>query len=560
MRRALLAIATWSTIECVSDLVSADDRVPASADAGRLQEEHTPPPAPESQPGVIAVPPIEEEVPAPPGAEKLHFVLHDIGLVGTHRYTAKELLAPFSQWRGQTVSLAQVYKVASAILQRYHRDGYSFVSVVVPPQKIANGIVYIRVIEGSVSNVVIEGIPESGIIRSLEARVTAMHPLHAPTLESEMLLLGDLPGIVVKGVVEPDKSGEPGSLVLRLIGQPKRVDASMSVDNYASRYTGPWEASQMASLNNVLGGYDRTTLSAISSSPYGAAHFYSLSHSEPIDIRTTATVTVTRSESAPGFTLAPEDITSETAGASVSMKHTLIRSRAENWSVTGTFDADDLESDILGTTLYRDRIRALRLNSTYDMIDRWQATDLVSFTTSQGLNGLGARQTGDPDLSRAEGRSDFTKLGLTASRLQPLPKDFAAYTLVEGQYAPSALLASEQYGFGGPFIGRGYDPSEIIGDRGIAASQELRYTGLPEWKKTQAQPFVFYDIGKTWDDYSGGVSTSAASAGFGTRAQGPGGIQATAWLAWPLTHTPEAPPSTSHPDGPRIGLSLGIQY
>jgi hemolysin activation/secretion protein len=557
MRLTLWTAAVWATIAWQA---AADVRVPAAADAGRLEQEHTPPPVPESQVGILAGPPVEEQVAAPPGADTIYFVLENIALEGTHRYKADELLPPRGEWRGKKVPLSLVYKIASSVLQRYHRDGYSFVSVVVPPQQITDGIVRIRVIEARVTHVVVEGIAEGDIIKPLEERIMALRPLHAPTLESEMLLLSDLPGVAVKGLIEPDQSGAPGELVLRLIGQHKIADASVTVDNYASRLTGPWEATPMAALNGLLGGYDRTALSAVSSSPYGAAHFYSLSHSEPIDIRTTATVTVTRSESAPGFTLAPEDITSETAGASVSVKHALIRSRAENWSLTGTLDANDLESDILGTKLYRDRIRALRLNSTYDAIDSWGGTDLLSVTAGQGLNVLGARQTGDADLSRSEGRSDFTKLDLTASRLQPLPMKFAAYTLIEGQYSTSALLASEQFGFGGPFIGRGYDPSEIIGDRGIAASQELRYNGLPEWMQTRAQPFVFYDIGTTWDDYSGGTSTSAASAGLGVRAQGPAGLQATAFLAWPLTRTPEAPPSTSHPDAPRIGVSMGYQY
>ncbi|MDE2101345.1 MAG: ShlB/FhaC/HecB family hemolysin secretion/activation protein [Patescibacteria group bacterium] len=539
----------------------ADNRLPSAADAGRLQQDRTPPPVPEAESGTAMTVPVEETVMAPAGAEKLFFVLKDIVIEGAHRYSAEELLAPYARWRGGEIPLSQVYDVASSILRHYHRDGYSFVSVIVPPQQIASGIVHIRVIEGYVSRVTVEGIAETPLVADLERRLMEMRPLHAPALEENLLLLGDLPGIIVKGIVEPDRqSGEEGALVLRLVGQTKSVDASVSVDNYASRYTGPWEVTPMLAANGMLRNYDRTMLSGLSSIPYREAHYYSLSHSEVIDLRDTATITVSRSASAPGFTLAPEDIVSRTTGISVSLRHALLRSRAENWSMTGTFEANNLESDILGTTLYRDRIRAFRLNSSYDTVDRWQGTDLFNLTLSQGLNGLHARQTGDPDLSRAKGRSDFTKLELTASRLQPLPAEFGAYTLVKGQYAPSALLASEEFGYGGPFIGRGYDPSEITGDRGIALSEELRYYGAPAALGIHSQPFAFYDIGKIWNEFAGGEAHSAASAGIGLHAEHEKGISATVFLAWPLTRTPAAPPSTSHPDAPRLGLFLSAQY
>lgn len=110
-------------------------------------------------------------------------------------------------------------------------------------------------------------------------------------------------------------------------------------------------------------------------------------------------------------------------------------------------------------------------------------------TASQGTNGLDASAPGSLNLSPAEGRSDFTKITGTASRLQELRQGFEAMVTATGQYTGSPILSSEELGYDG----WAYDPSEILGDDG-AASAELRYNGLSPWRRLSFQPFGFYDI------------------------------------------------------------------
>ncbi|MEJ0010453.1 MAG: ShlB/FhaC/HecB family hemolysin secretion/activation protein [Alphaproteobacteria bacterium] len=539
--------------------VLAAPPVPSSAEAGRLQQQQYQQPQAQSEPEAAGGG--TETIAAPEGADKITFTLKEIIIEGSQRYSSEELLAPYRDLPGKTVSVQQIYDVASSILRRYHRDGFSFVSVYLPPQQIAGGVVRIRVVEGHVTRVDAPSLPHDRIFRQFVAEVEAMHPLDARVLEEDMLLLNDLPGLTVTSVIEPDKEdGGEGALVLHLDASRKRLTAGAALNNYGSRYTGPWQVLPSAAINGLTGNYDQTGISALSNFPYREGHFATLTHSEPIDLRTSVAVSVSTSASAPAFTLTPEDVRSDTREYSLLLRHQLLRSRAESWAVNGEFDVHDLRSDLLGGQLYDDRLRIARLGTTYDLADRWQGSDLLNLTLSEGISGLGSSKDDTSKLSRAQGKSNFTSAQFTASRLQRVTDTLGLYALASGQYAFSPLLASEEFGYGGPVIGRAYDAYEISGDDGLTGTAELRYYGLPAWGDVQTQPFLFYDLGKVWNLDSNGVDVSGSSAGFGARFHLPHDVEASLDVAWPLTLRPSAPQWKNSPMAPRIGFGISYQY
>jgi hemolysin activation/secretion protein len=125
-------------------------------------------------------------------------------------------------------------------------------------------------------------------------------------------------------------------------------------------------------------------------------------------------------------------------------------------------------------------------------------------------------------LSRPQATPDFTKVTIDASRQQPLTDKLGLLLAASGQYAANSLLSYEQFGFGGARFGRGYDPSQLLGDSGIAGKIELQYTESPglTWLE-MCQLYAFYDAGRVFDRGAGesGVSPrrSATSTGVGLR-------------------------------------------
>jgi hemolysin activation/secretion protein len=146
---------------------------------------------------------------------------------------------------------------------------------------------------------------------------------------------------------------------------------------------------------------------------------------------------------------------------------------------------------------------------------------VIEVELSQGLNIFDESKTGAPDLSRAGGHSDFTLLYGEATRIQSLFDSASLALSASGQVAGSPLLVPVQFGLGGSRFGRGYEPSELTGDDGIAGSLEGRYD-LAAMSDTFGRPqlYAFYDVGEIWNR-AAALGTppkeSLASAGGGIR-------------------------------------------
>ncbi|MCY1399895.1 hypothetical protein D9M71_149630 [compost metagenome] len=105
------------------------------------------------------------------------------------------------------------------------------------------------------------------------------------------------------------------------------------------------------------------------------------------------------------------------------------------------------------------------------------------------------------------------------------------------------LLTPEQFGVGGNQFGRGYDPSEITGDSGVAGKVELQYNREHQVKDqvVPVQYYGYWDIGKVWNEKPRYASSeSLASAGFGAHIQLAKDLFISPELAFPLTRSVSA--------------------
>jgi hemolysin activation/secretion protein len=201
------------------------------------------------------------------------------------------------------------------------------------------------------------------------------------------------------------------------------------------------------------------------------------------------------------------------------------------------YDHSDVHTNVLGTRVIEDRIRALRLGISWRVLDRLDGQNTLDVDFSQGLGGT---QESDLLKSRAGAKGVFNKLTFDYERSQFLSPNVAFTVGAGGQWANTPLLSSEQYALGGRRFGRAYEPAEVVGERALAFRVEPRYigasstTGVRSW-----QVFGFYDIGKVWKVGSVTPGTpssqSLASAGLGLRLFLERNVVAAIEAAWPLT-------------------------
>ena len=122
------------------------------------------------------------------------------------------------------------------------------------------------------------------------------------------------------------------------------------------------------------------------------------------------------------------------------------------------FDWKNAESDMLGAPSIEDRLRILRGELAFDHADESDGVTQAILTLSQGIDGLGSTENGNPFASRGNGRVDFTKATLQLSRTQSLGSGNSAYFLGYGQLSANPLLSGQECGYGGDWIGRSFDP------------------------------------------------------------------------------------------------------
>lgn len=498
--------------------------IPPSEQPGRERERFTQPPAPLAQPGGegISLP----STTAPPGAENISLLISGIQIVGSTVYSPDQLAVLYQDMIGHEWSLKSIYELAQRITTKYGNDGYVLTRAIVPPQQLNphGAVVRIEIVEGYIDKV--EWPPQLSRYRdfftSYAAKITAQRPINIRTIERYMLLAGDLPGLKFSNTLRPS-GGQTGAatLVVEVIEKP--VDANAHVDNRGTQARGPFEYYGSATANNLFKWHEAFTFSYAGVVPlqelnYAAANYKQVLTSEGL----AAFVDFSDAWGKPG-TVQLEDLQYRTLGPylDAGLSYPFIRTRETNLKFSGLFFASNNESDVLGAKFNDDKLRGFRGRADADFADALLGVTQIYAVVSQGIQGLGSTDNGNPLASRAAGRVDFTKFEAFAGRVQPLFANFSAYGAIYGQYAATPLLVPEQCGFGGRFFGRAFDPSQILGNSCAEASGELRFDwpGLPP-QISQAELYAFTDWGHlTTLDAAVGTpaDVDAASAGAGVR-------------------------------------------
>jgi hemolysin activation/secretion protein len=510
--------------------------VPQSVQPGRVLQQFTPQVAPPAG-AEIEVPAPNPEHP-PTGAEKVSFKLSEIVIAGNTVYPPGTLNKLYAGDIGKTVTLSRVYDIANEITDKYRADGYILSQAVVPAQRIHGGSIKIIVVEGFIDQVKVQG-DDSKRLEGYAAQIRSVRPLTSKVLERYLLLANDLPGMSVQSVLAPSPK-VTGAADMTLVAKRKTAAASLEMDNFGSAYQGPWQGTASASLADVLGHDELIALRTATTSTPSQMSLYGLNLSAPVDDDGTSLVfDVSRTRGHPGFTLAPFDVRTLGYSGSLALQRYMIRSRAENLLLSATFSYVDSKTRLNIPGSSDDKIRALRFAGNYTRSDNWGGQNSASLELSEGLPILDASRANNPTASRQGGRPDFTKGVFNASRLQDLSHNFGFLFGVSAQTAfGERLLSSEQFGLGGSAYGRGYDPSEITGDNGVAAKFELQKT-VPftvQGRDRIAQFFGFYDVGAVMTSaLTGSTRQTLASTGAGVRLNLGNGIVPMFEIAKPLT-------------------------
>ena len=498
-------------------------------------------------------------------AKKIKFNLSKITLTGNKVYSTAELSKIYAKYEHRTISVADLFTITQEITNYYRNNGYILTRAILPPQRVQKGLVTVQVVEGYIDSVDVTGKPYRACCMILRYgnKIKQCRPLYLPRMTHYLLLTNDIPGTQVKAVFAPSKL-ETGAANLSLLSETKPITGYFSYDNYGTRYIGPQQFTGNIALNSFAMPGDSTNLTVVKT-PRGKELTYGdLNYSLPLnDEGMRFLMGGTRTGTHPEYVLEPIDINGINYNYYSNLSIPLIRTESQSLILRPGFTLLNSYVTTFNQELYTDHVRSLDLGVTYSYADRFMGSNVVTADIRQGLPIFNYTKDTNPATaltSRPGGHANYTKLIFSGSRLQALPRNFSLYGNLNGQYAFEPLLSSEQFTFGGSQIGRGYDAAELIGDRGISGSFEIRYDlAVNRFTLQSLQLYTFYDAGQIWNIQSLGGSPaklSAMSTGIGTRFYFNKYVSGNFMWTQPLTKQVAALQLIGDGKGPRMFFSV----
>jgi hemolysin activation/secretion protein len=473
-----------------------------------------------------SVVPIEPKSMAPVFPEDLKgvkFVLKQLFIKGTTIYDKKSFKPLYSNYLKKELVLKDIYEIAQRITNKYRNDGYILSKAIVPPQKIKNGVVFLTIVEGYIDKIKIQG-PIRGprkLVDQYRKKILQSRPLRAFDLERYLLLIDDLPGVTAKSVLTPSED-KPSATTMTLILADKAFAGRVGIDNRGSKFNGPYQFSGDLTANSLFSNHSRLGLQGVVTSQTEELFFLNAFYDIPINqegARLFFSGSLSNSE--PGSSLKQFNINGDSKTLTLRLTHPFIRSRGKNLTGHLGFTGRNSSTKILGSLDSEDRLRVMDMGVSYDYADQYKGVNLIRFNLNQGLNVFDATESGSLNLSRSQGKSNFTKLTGSFMRMQGLAPSWNLLGSASWQFSFDKLLASEEFGVGGSHYGRAYDSSEITGDHGIAFKIELQKAFRPAWDYlSDLQFYSFLDYGSVWNKVqtsTGAKRQDLTSMGLGVR-------------------------------------------
>lgn len=434
------------------------------------------------------------------------------GLVALDRADFAAVIEPYA---GRPLDRAELRRLTDAVAARARESGYVLATAWIPEQTLLGGMLRVRIDEGTIDAVRIEGSDDPAIRRQLERLVNGQ-PVTLAALQREVLLADDIPGVWIRGT----RFAREGARRI-LVVDAGRSDASGSVlvATDGTKPLGPVRARIDFDANGLISPRDRIDLS-FSATPLDPEElaFFSARYTVIVnDAGTSVGAFGSFSRTEPGAYLANRELLGEAWQAGIRLRHPLMRTQSRSLWLEANGEVQDLRQDSFGTLARWDRIALARIGF-YGFGPLAGGTLQGRATASQGLNILGATDSRDPLASRWDSQPDFTTLSWWLNWRRGIAPRVSLSLATTGQISNTPLLVGESFALGGTGFLRGYDFAQRIGDEGAAGLAELRY----DWPKAlgavrHVQLYAFAD-GGTVSNLAGGTGGGTlASSGAGLR-------------------------------------------
>ncbi len=500
---ALLTIFTVST----AYVGAAPEGNQIGAQSEQFFQRETRPP--ERRPGVPPKPTAEDEEKAASPEALKEFFVKEIRVEGATVIPVSQLRPFAAKYENQMVNLVKLRAAARDITQYYRLKGFVTSRAFIPPQKIENQVVVIRVLEGKLGKATVMGNVFFSSDRILQYLTMAPgEVLKFVKLQGDMLRLNRNPDREVRAVLIPGGIPETTDVVLT-VKDKFPVHVAHVFDNHGTRLSGRLRQGVQLRHNNLLGFDDQlfsTTLISEHGDFVGEGFSYALPLS-PVGGRLIVSYSYTDVEL--GKELRPLDVKGGGNIWSMDYLHPIVDNANWTLDMEAGFDFKELWSTVNGQDNSRDHLRVAHFGPNMMVRDAWGSTSFKNDFVFGIPSFLGGNVKVDSRSNTPGAGGQFFKNELEVDRVQSFFWESVIIARFQAQLTQYRLVSAEQFAMGGYDTVRGYGQLDSLGDYGFLQSTEWRIPPyfipkdfkIPGTKRNfweTVQFLAFADLAKTY--------------------------------------------------------------
>ncbi|MCA1971678.1 MAG: BamA/TamA family outer membrane protein [Caenispirillum sp.] len=196
-----------------------------------------------------------------PAPDAVRFLVREIRFTPSEILTPAELDAIAAEFRGKELTLADLRRLTERINALYKAKGVVTATAVIPPQDVSAGIVHIRLIEGRVGRVNIEGNATTRTVYIADRlRLEPNDLVDLGRLEKNLRRFNRTNDVQLRAGLKPGEAFGTTDIEITA-SEPPRHELRLTLDNAGNPSTGEWRKGVSYLNRSVLGYRDDFSLS-----------------------------------------------------------------------------------------------------------------------------------------------------------------------------------------------------------------------------------------------------------------------------------------------------------
>ncbi len=413
------------------------------------------------------------------------FTLNGIRFTRSNTLTQEELASVVRPWLSRQINFGDLRRILAEINGLYReRDIYTSVAVF-PEQRVEGGVVIVRLVEGSVGELLFEGnsYTEDGYLSQWIHPENHKTTVDVKALESEIQFYNRIHNRRLQAELRAGKGFGLTDIVIN-VPEPGRDTLNVFVDNYGYESTGEGQLSALYQREKLFRTGDRALAYALTSTGLNSL---STSYNTVIGnsgwrLGGSLQYTDTAIKKGDFSTL---NISGDSLRYSLDASY-LVYSGINLWvDLVGSASQTRSKNKVAGADLSDYQTTQYQLGSAVNWLgDQWQLSGRLLYSSVKSKEKiLGSTRT----VSLINPQTTF---------IYNFDSPFYLLAAIEAQFASEeAIPGAVSFSVGGPTSLRGYKPGIVSGDSGWYQQFEAHYNGL-RYRNLDFDLYGFYDYGK----------------------------------------------------------------